>query len=180
MGAGGAAPSSQSGFGGLDALQAGLDATSLGLDATGVGAAVSFVPDLLNAGISLGRGDFTGAGLSAAAAVPFLGAPANATRLGRGALRAKEALGFFPSKIGGGGKLQPFSRLSGQFVSFSKTFQGRLLGVATSNTGSFSAGFAQGALNGISGADLPPTFTGRQATGQFLGSLAGNAIGFFQ
>lgn len=50
------------------------------------------MPDLLNAGISLGRGDFTGAGLSAAAAVPFLGAPANAIRLGRAGEKAAGVL----------------------------------------------------------------------------------------
>jgi hypothetical protein len=38
---------------------------------------------VLNAGISLGRGDFTGAGLSALAAIPAIGAPANALRLSR-------------------------------------------------------------------------------------------------
>jgi hypothetical protein len=75
--------SQSSGFGALDGIQVGLDAVSLGLDATGVGAAVSWAPDLLNAGISLGRGDYTGAGLSAAAAVPFFGAAANAARVAR-------------------------------------------------------------------------------------------------
>jgi RHS repeat-associated protein len=35
----------------LDATQMGLDVASLGLDATGIGAAVSWAPDLLNAGL---------------------------------------------------------------------------------------------------------------------------------
>jgi hypothetical protein len=65
----------------LEAVQTGLDVASMGLDATGVGAAVRWAPDPLNAGISLGRGDFTGAGLSTLAAVPFIGAPANAARI---------------------------------------------------------------------------------------------------
>ena len=71
----------------LDWVQGGLDVVSLGLDATGIGASVSWAPDLLNAGISAGRGDWTGAGLSAVAAVPFIGAAANTTRLGRTALK---------------------------------------------------------------------------------------------
>lgn len=69
--------------GALDWVQGGLDVASMALDATGVGGVVSWVPDVLNAGISAGRGDWTGAGLSVAAAVPFAGAAANATRLGR-------------------------------------------------------------------------------------------------
>jgi RHS repeat-associated protein len=77
------ATESQGRFGVLDAVQTGLDVASIGLDATGIGAAVSWAPDLLNAGISLGRGDFTGAGLSAAAAVPLIGATANTARIAR-------------------------------------------------------------------------------------------------
>jgi len=79
--------------GGLDTFQAGLDAASLALDATGIGGLFSFAPDLLNAGVSLHRGDFVGSGLSSLAAVPFLGAPANAARLGRGAIKANRAAG---------------------------------------------------------------------------------------
>ncbi|ACY15442.1 SpvB/TcaC N-terminal domain-containing protein [Haliangium ochraceum] len=71
----------------LDWVQAGLDATSLALDATGIGAAVSWAPDLVNAGISAGRGDWVGAGLSVSAAVPFIGATANATRVTRTVLK---------------------------------------------------------------------------------------------
>jgi RHS repeat-associated protein len=70
----------------LDRIQAGLDVGSLALDATGVGATVSPFLDLTNGSISLLRGDFAGAGLSGLAAIPFLGAPANAARLGRHAL----------------------------------------------------------------------------------------------
>jgi len=74
----------------LDWVQDGLDAASMALDATGVGAAVSWVPDALNTGISAGRGDWTGAGLSAAAALPFIGAAANATRLGRSVAKSAD------------------------------------------------------------------------------------------
>lgn len=67
----------------VDAIQATLDIASLGLDASVAGAPFSFIPDILNAGISLGRGDFTGAGLSTVAAIPFIGATGNVARLGR-------------------------------------------------------------------------------------------------
>lgn len=71
------------------------------MDATGFGAAASFVPDLLNAGISLGRGDFGGAGLSALAAVPFLGAAANSTRLLRAGNDVANGGGFVRSFVTG-------------------------------------------------------------------------------
>jgi RHS repeat-associated protein len=67
----------------LDKIQLGLDLLSLALDASGVGAAVSWVPDLMNAGISLGRRDWTGAGISLAATLPFIGAAANASRVAK-------------------------------------------------------------------------------------------------
>jgi RHS repeat-associated protein len=59
-----------------------LNAASIGLDATGVGALVSWVPDILDAGLSTIEGDFTGAGISLAAAVPGVGNVANVTKLG--------------------------------------------------------------------------------------------------
>lgn len=73
--------------GAWDWVQGGLDVASMAMDATGIGGAVSWVPDVLNAGISAGRGDWAGAGLSMAAAVPFAGAAANATRLSRAAAK---------------------------------------------------------------------------------------------
>lgn len=76
----------------LDDAQTALDVTSMGLDATGVGASVSWVPDVVNGGISAARGDYRGAGLSAVAALPWLGNAANATRLGRGAIRTGKDL----------------------------------------------------------------------------------------
>ena len=76
----------------LDWVQGGLDALSLALDATGIGATISWIPDVLNAGISVARRDWVGAGLSLAAAVPFIGATANAARLGRIEARALKGL----------------------------------------------------------------------------------------
>jgi RHS repeat-associated protein len=84
----------------LDKLQVGLDVASLGLDATGVGAAVSWLPDLVNAGISLGRGDYAGAGLSIAAAIPGVGVAGNIGRLGRAAANAADAIPPGASRLG--------------------------------------------------------------------------------
>jgi RHS repeat-associated protein len=67
----------------LDHVQAGLDGLSMALDVTGIGAAVSWAPDVLNAGISAARGDLSGAGLSLGAAIPGVGNVANAARLAR-------------------------------------------------------------------------------------------------
>lgn len=67
----------------LGSVQVTLDITSIALDVTGVGAVVSPVLDLANAAISLSTGDLQGAGLSATAAIPFVGSAANATRIGR-------------------------------------------------------------------------------------------------
>jgi RHS repeat-associated protein len=67
----------------LDWVQNALDGASIALDATGIGGSVSWLPDVVNAGISAVRGDWTGAGMSLSAAVPYVGAPANAGRLGR-------------------------------------------------------------------------------------------------
>lgn len=78
----------------LDWVQGSLDVASIALDATGVGGAVSWIPDLANAGISAARGDWTGAGLSVLGAVPFVGDAANATRLARyGAKYGDEVVG---------------------------------------------------------------------------------------
>ncbi len=77
----------------LDRVQFALDAGSVALDMSGAGAAISFVPDLANAGISIARGDAAGAGISILAAVPFIGAPANLARLGRAAGRGIGATG---------------------------------------------------------------------------------------
>ena len=78
---------------GLDSFQNGLDMASLAMDASVAGSAFSWVPDIANAGISLARGDYLGAGLSAAAALPFVGAAANVARLGRGVTNGTTVIG---------------------------------------------------------------------------------------
>jgi RHS repeat-associated protein len=96
---------SQGGF--LDTLQAGLDVASLALDASVVGAPFSFIPDLVNAGISLGRGDIVGAGLSAAAVLPGIGAPANAARLARAATAIAPSSRVLGRALEAAGHLRP-------------------------------------------------------------------------
>jgi len=71
---------------GLDNLQTGLDV--VGITEIPV---VSSIADVVNACISLGRGDYLGAGLSLGAAIPGAGAAFNATRLARTLGRAGEA-----------------------------------------------------------------------------------------
>jgi RHS repeat-associated protein len=64
-----------------DGFQAGLDVASIALDATGIGAFASWIPDVVNAGISLARGDWFGAGSSMLAAVPTVGTTVNVARV---------------------------------------------------------------------------------------------------
>ena len=72
---------------------------SLAMDASVAGSAFSWVPDIANAGISLARGDYLGAGLSAAAALPFVGAAANVARLGRGVTRGPVVVGETMARV---------------------------------------------------------------------------------
>ncbi|MEO1227147.1 MAG: RHS repeat-associated core domain-containing protein, partial [Pseudomonadota bacterium] len=62
-----------------------LDALQLGLDGAGTVPGLGEPADGLNALISLARGDYTGAALSAAAMVPFVGIAATGTRIVRAA-----------------------------------------------------------------------------------------------
>ena len=67
----------------LDGLQMSLDLMSIAAEASVVGEPVALIADLFNAGISAGRGDWVGAGLSLSGAVPVLGNAANAVRITR-------------------------------------------------------------------------------------------------
>jgi len=58
------------------------------MDATGIGGTLSWIPDLLSAALSVYESDWAGAGLSTAAAIPFVGLPANAAKV----VRAEAAL----------------------------------------------------------------------------------------
>jgi RHS repeat-associated protein len=81
-----------------------LDALQLGLDVAGLTEPFGFAADLLNAGISYGRGDALGGSLSLGAAVPVLGAAATTGKLGSKAadvLQANKAAGdAFEQAIG--------------------------------------------------------------------------------
>jgi hypothetical protein len=71
-----------SGGSGYSGIHATLNAASIAMDATGVGAAFSWVPDLMDAGLSAFEGDWTGAGISMGAMIPGIGIGANAGKLG--------------------------------------------------------------------------------------------------
>jgi RHS repeat-associated protein len=60
-----------------------LNGISIALDSSGAGALVSWIPDLIDAGVSLAEGDNVGAGISVAAAIPGVGNAANATKMGK-------------------------------------------------------------------------------------------------
>jgi RHS repeat-associated protein len=75
----------------LDWVQGSLDVASIALDATGVGATVSWIPDVINAGISAGRGDRAGALMSLGSALPGVGIAGNTARLARQAAKAADA-----------------------------------------------------------------------------------------
>ena len=69
-----------------------LDGMQMALDVAGMVPGVGAVPDLLNAAISVMRGDWVGAGLSVVAAVPLVGDVAGGARIAyRGAVKASRA-----------------------------------------------------------------------------------------
>jgi hypothetical protein len=78
-----------------------LDALQLGLDGAGFIPGLGAIPDLLNAGISAARGNWTDAGLSALAAVPGIGDAAAAAKLANRAAKATgKAVGKNAAKQG--------------------------------------------------------------------------------
>ena len=69
-----------------------LDGVQLALDAAGMVPVLGAIPDLINASISVLRGDWVGAGLSVLAAVPLVGDVAGGAKLAyKGAKIAKKA-----------------------------------------------------------------------------------------
>ncbi|WP_052723797.1 contractile injection system protein, VgrG/Pvc8 family [Paenibacillus wulumuqiensis] len=68
-----------------------LDVTQIALDVVGLIPGVGEVADLANAGISLARGDYVGAALSAAAAIPFAGWAATGAKATRKVAKAVDA-----------------------------------------------------------------------------------------
>ena len=70
-----------------DCAHLALNGGSIGLDATGLGVTVSWIPDLLDAGLSVYEGDWTGAGISMGSMIPGLGVVGNVAKMGRIAAR---------------------------------------------------------------------------------------------
>lgn len=65
-----------------------LDGLQLVLDIAGCIPMFGAIPDLINAGISLARGDFAGAAMSALSAIPLIGDAAGAVKIGAKAAKA--------------------------------------------------------------------------------------------
>jgi hypothetical protein len=93
--------------------------------------------------------------------------------------RAKETIGIFPTKIGGGGKLQSFSKLTGEWVSESKTISNRIYTALNDQRVSFTVGLIEGFSAGYSGVDYKPTVNRAQTWGQGVGKILGTIWGAF-
>jgi RHS repeat-associated protein len=113
-----------------------------------------------------------------------LAEPALLLGVGRGAsskflIAGKEALGIFPTKIGGGGQLKPFSELTGRYVAEASTSASRAYNFVSQPFVSFGVGFAEGLGSGISGADLDlkAPINRAQALGRWAGKMAGSVFG---
>lgn len=76
-----------------------LDALQLLLDLGGMVPGAGAVPDLINAAISLARGDFLGAALSAVSAVPAVGDAAGAAKILKNSEKYAEALKVVETKV---------------------------------------------------------------------------------
>jgi hypothetical protein len=75
-----------------------LDGLQTGLDVAGLIPGVGEIADLANAGISALRGDWVGAGLSLASAIPFAGWGATAAKAGRKVAKASGEAGAKAAK----------------------------------------------------------------------------------
>lgn len=82
------APSDDGGGGGF--WSGALDVTQVGLDVVGLVPGLGEIADGANGLISLGRGDYVGAGLSFGAMIPFAGWGATATKFGRKGMKLAE------------------------------------------------------------------------------------------
>ncbi len=119
---------------------------------------------LLDECSSLSDKSLAAGGLVAGLFLPGGGYGAAAKAGKRGLTRAKEALGFFPKKPGGGGHPQAYSRLTGRWVSFSETFTGRYWKAANSAPGHFFRGLGEG-YSGVDG----PMLSRAHALGRNIG-----------
>jgi len=129
-----------------------------------------------------------GVGIATVASAPAVATTAGAVALGtaaktairRGVTQVKEAVGIFPTKPGailknGQQLLQPYSKLTGEFVAHAKTILGKIQKAAVSEAGQailpVATGFEQG-FNLSPTSQLPPTRSLRQKIGQFVGVIA--------
>lgn len=111
---------------GLDGGNPFLDALQTALDFAGMIPGLGEPLDLINGGISLARGDYAGAALSMAAAIPFVGEVAGASKIARSASRlADDAL------VVRGGRNLPESFANGSGVTLDSA--GRLNGVSVNS-----------------------------------------------
>ncbi|MBK5006078.1 hypothetical protein [Pseudomonas sp. S32] len=100
-----------------------LDGIQIGLDVIGLTPVIGEAADIINAGVSLARGDIVGAGLSLLSAIPFAGYLGSAGKIGRHGTKAaamasnvtkssehiarKTAGGAGKNASGDGAKIQP-------------------------------------------------------------------------
>src|SRR5688572_23295904 len=76
-----------------------IDALQMVLDLAGMIPGAGAVPDLINAAISLMRGDFVGALFSAAAAIPVIGDAAGAAKIIKNADKYLQAIKVIEAKV---------------------------------------------------------------------------------
>ncbi|MBK8308586.1 MAG: hypothetical protein IPL00_16200 [Gammaproteobacteria bacterium] len=118
-----------------------LNGASMALDATGIGAVVSWIPDVLDAGISAYEGDWTGVGLSAISVVPGIGNAGNAAKMAR--LGAKSAKGV-ANGAAHGGAWSSAAVLILRSRALSEQANTSLVGLQSSLTGKLSGRKMQG------------------------------------
>ncbi len=124
-----------------------LDEVQLGLDALGMTPGVGIVPDLASGLLSLARGNFGDAGLSALAAVPLFGQPAGALKCARGAQKLSDTpeVGDSVRRIWGG-------RAGPDGQSWSRDSPNNMtrdnLGLPDKNSGEF---MSHGRINNVDG-----------------------------
>jgi RHS repeat-associated protein len=85
----------------------------------------------------------------------------------------KESIGIFPKKLGGGGHLQPFSRLTGQYVAYAKTLLGKINNTTLNHP--IKTAISEGILRGTLPNDMPDPLlpTKAQKWAYFAGKLLG-------
>jgi hypothetical protein len=91
----------------------------------------------------------------------------------------KEFFGFYSKKIGAGGRLQPYSSITGRYVSNAGTFHARSARAVNTTAGHVSTGFTQGFASGYANIQAPPAISKAQHLGQTIGNAFGTFGGMF-